>query len=163
MQPGSRRRQLDRTLRAAYSEGLLSESTFLTRLDSVLSEVTVNPRPLIGDLTLGATRGALATSRRLSARIRLWIGREPVCLLALDWSAPVQERLLIGRAPEADIVLDDATVSRRHAELVWRSGAWIVHDFGSRNGTLLNGRPVRRAQLRPGDYVSFAGETLCID
>jgi hypothetical protein len=41
MQPGARRRQLDETLRTAYSEGLLSESTFMTRLDQVLGEATI--------------------------------------------------------------------------------------------------------------------------
>lgn len=47
MQPGARRRQLDETLRAAYSEGLLSESTFVTRLDQVLGEATIDPRRLV--------------------------------------------------------------------------------------------------------------------
>jgi hypothetical protein len=162
MQPGARRRQLDETLRAAYSEGLLSESTFVARLDQVLGEATVDPRRLIGDLTLGAARGPGATARRLASRVAMWPARRSIPLLALDWTGAT-ERLLIGRAPEADIVLDDGSVSRRHAELMWRGGTWVIHDIGSKNGTALNGRPIERAQLRPGDFVRFAKQTFRID
>lgn len=162
MHPGARRRQLDETLRAAYSEGLLSESTFLTRLDQVLGEATVDPRRLVGDLTLGAAHGRGAAVRRLVSRIAMWPARRSTPLLALDWSGAT-ERLLVGRAPEADIVLDDGTVSRRHAELTWRDGTWVIHDIGSKNGTVLNGRTIERAQLRPGDYVSFAKQRFRVD
>ena len=162
MQPGARRRQLDETLRVAYSEGLLSDSTFVTRLDDVLGGATVDPRRLVGDLTIGAGRGPQATLRRFATRIAMWPQRRSLPLLALDWSG-ASERLLLGRAPEADIVLDHETVSRRHAELLWRGGTWVIHDIGSRNGTALNGRCIERAQLRPGDFVSFAAMTLRID
>lgn len=162
MHPGARRRQLDETLRAAYSEGLLSESTFMTRLDQVLGEATVDPRRLVGDLTLGATRGPGAAARRLLSRVVMWPTARSTALLALDWSGAT-ERMLVGRAPESDIVLDDCAVSRRHAELVWRSGTWVIHDIGSKNGTVLNGRTIERAQLRPGDYVSFAKRTFRVD
>jgi pSer/pThr/pTyr-binding forkhead associated (FHA) protein len=60
-------------------------------------------------------------------------------------------------------VLDDETVSRRHAELLWRAGGWVVHDVGSKNGTVLNGRSIERAQLRPGDFLAFATRTFRID
>lgn len=162
MQPGARRRQLDQTLRAAYGEGLLSESTFLARLDHVLGGATVDPRPLVGDLTVGAARGPRATVRRLTSRIAMWPTRRSLPLLALDWSG-LQERLLVGRAPEADIVLEHGTVSRHHAELVWRGGTWVIHDIGSKNGTVLNGRRIERAQLRPGDFLSFAELTFRVD
>ena len=84
MEPGARRRQLDETLRAAYSEGLLSESTFVTRLDEVLGEATVDPRRLVGDLTLGAARGRGAAVRRLLSRILMWPTARSTPLLALD-------------------------------------------------------------------------------
>lgn len=60
MQPGMRRRQLDETLREAYSEGLISESTFVARLDRVLRVATLDPLRLVGDLTIGANRGPRA-------------------------------------------------------------------------------------------------------
>ncbi|HLI60475.1 MAG TPA: FHA domain-containing protein [Solirubrobacteraceae bacterium] len=163
MQPGARRRRLDETLRVAYSEGLLSETTFVARLERVLSARTVDPPGLVGDLTIGASRGPRAAVHRLTARITMWPRRRTVSPLALDWSGAAAERLLVGRAPESDIELCDETVSRRHAELLWRSGTWVVHDLGSRNGTMLNGRRVERAQLRPGDYLSFARHTVRVD
>lgn len=43
-----------------------------------------------------------------------------------------------GRHPDADILLDDVTVSRRHAEFHRESGEFVVADLGSLNGTYLN-------------------------
>lgn len=99
MEPGARRRQLDQTLRTAYSEGLLSETTFVARLDRVLSETTLDPLRLVGDLTVGATRGPRASARRLTTQMAMWPRRRSVPLLALDWSGRDAERLLVGRAP----------------------------------------------------------------
>ena len=72
-----------------------------------------------------------------------------VLLVALD--RPV---LHVGRSPSADIVLDDATVSRRHAVIV-REGDddTVVLDDRSRHGVLVNGQRVSRAVLRSGDVV----------
>src|SRR5438105_3901658 len=65
------------------------------------------------------------------------------------------QRLFIGRAPEADIRLDRATVSRRHAELICDPfHRWWVRDLGSRNRTLVNGRAVAEQVLHPGDTVA---------
>jgi hypothetical protein len=62
----------------------------------------------------------------------------------------------VGRGPGVDLVLDDSTVSRLHAELVRRGPYVYVTDLGlSRNGTLVNGRPVARAVLGPHDVVTF--------
>jgi pSer/pThr/pTyr-binding forkhead associated (FHA) protein len=49
-------------------------------------------------------------------------------------------------------------VSRAHAEIAVRAGLCLVRDLDSCNGTLLNGRPVRRARLRRGDVLRL-GET----
>lgn len=62
----------------------------------------------------------------------------------------------VGRGPGVDLVLDDPTVSRLHAELVRRGPYVYVTDLGlPRNGTLANGRPVTRAVLGPHDVISF--------
>lgn len=65
---------------------------------------------------------------------------------------------VVGRHPQVDFVLDDHLVSRRHFRLVQRGFAWEVEDLGSTNGTLLNGKRVRRARLQDGDRIR-AGET----
>jgi len=62
----------------------------------------------------------------------------------------------VGRGPGVDISLDDATVSRLHAELVRRGPFVYVEDLGlSSNGTRVNGRPVGRRTLHTGDVISF--------
>ncbi|MGQ5634663.1 MULTISPECIES: FHA domain-containing protein [unclassified Streptomyces] len=62
----------------------------------------------------------------------------------------------IGRAADNDLVVDDLVVSRRHAELrAHPDGTYEIVDLGSHNGTYLNGRPVTRAPVRPGDVVGI--------
>lgn len=62
----------------------------------------------------------------------------------------------IGRGEGVDIVLDDPSVSRLHAELVRRGTHVYVSDLGlSTNGTRVNGRPVGRRVLLDGDVVAF--------
>ena len=60
-------------------------------------------------------------------------------------------QVVLGRSREADIVVDDPNVSRRHAELRGDDGAWTVRDLGSTNGIKVNGRRVEQASLSPGD------------
>jgi pSer/pThr/pTyr-binding forkhead associated (FHA) protein len=60
-----------------------------------------------------------------------------------------------GRHPDSDIFLDDATVSRRHAQLRCVSGEFQVVDIGSLNGTYVNREPVDSAVLANGDLVQI--------
>lgn len=65
-----------------------------------------------------------------------------------------QSSLLIGRASDCDIVLDDQETSRHHARFFWRGSQLMVEDLGSTNGTLVNGVQIKGAQvLREGDRV----------
>ena len=59
----------------------------------------------------------------------------------------------IGRLPDNDVVLDDLLVSRRHAELHRTATGWRIVDLHSDNGTFVNGRRVRSAELTPDDIV----------
>ena len=63
------------------------------------------------------------------------------------------ERMTIGRHPDAEIFLDDVTVSRDHAMLVRRGGAWILDDSGSLNGTYVNRRRIDSHKLEDGDEL----------
>jgi pSer/pThr/pTyr-binding forkhead associated (FHA) protein len=67
---------------------------------------------------------------------------------------------IIGRE-EADIVLDDTKVSRKHAELgLYGPDTWILRDLASTNGTSLNGRRVDdRAKLKHWDLIRV-GDTV---
>lgn len=83
-------------------------------------------------------------------------------LLGYSWET--ESSLVLGRDAEADIVLDDITVSRRHAEVVWMDRHWLLRDLGSTNGTLLNGREVGwlGKQLRPHDILQVGHAKLVV-
>jgi pSer/pThr/pTyr-binding forkhead associated (FHA) protein len=59
----------------------------------------------------------------------------------------------IGRSTDANIFLDDVTVSRTHAAVVAEGDALSIQDLASLNGTYVNGRRVDEAELAPGDEV----------
>jgi hypothetical protein len=65
------------------------------------------------------------------------------------------ERMTIGRSPDAEVFLDDVTVSRDHAVLVRRSGAWFLDDSGSLNGTYVNRRRIDSHRLEDGDELQI--------
>lgn len=66
----------------------------------------------------------------------------------------VRDRCLIGRTVQCDIILDEPSVSRRHA-LVWpRDGGILVEDLQSLNGVYLNNRRIESSELsRDGDFL----------
>ncbi len=59
----------------------------------------------------------------------------------------------VGRHPEADIFLDDVTVSRRHAEFRRTGTSFEVRDLHSLNGTYFDGSRIDAAQLSDGSEV----------
>jgi HD-GYP domain-containing protein (c-di-GMP phosphodiesterase class II) len=87
------------------------------------------------------------------------VGRAHIILQAgghgdtATWEA--DQRLTIGRLPSSDVVLDDASISRRHAEILYTETGWTVRDVGSTNGTLLNGVRIGRVgqRLQQGDRL----------
>jgi pSer/pThr/pTyr-binding forkhead associated (FHA) protein len=69
----------------------------------------------------------------------------------LHWA--IGEGVQAGRSPDAEIFLDDVTVSRHHAEFAVEGGALVVRDLGSTNGTYVNGERCDEAVLAVGDHV----------
>jgi pSer/pThr/pTyr-binding forkhead associated (FHA) protein len=67
----------------------------------------------------------------------------------------VGDRLTVGRRPDSDIFLDDVTVSRDHAILVRRSGAYHLDDCGSLNGTYVNRERIESHRLSDGDELQI--------
>ncbi len=61
----------------------------------------------------------------------------------------------LGRHPDSDVMLDDITVSRRHADIVRVAHEYHVRDAGSLNGTYVNSERVDEAVLRQGDEVQI--------
>jgi Protein of unknown function (DUF3662)/Inner membrane component of T3SS, cytoplasmic domain len=72
-------------------------------------------------------------------------------------------RVVVGRSREADIVLADPNVSRRHAELRRDESGWQVVDLGSTNGIKVNGRRVDQAGLSPGDQITIGVTDLTFE
>jgi hypothetical protein len=65
------------------------------------------------------------------------------------------ERMSIGRRPEAEVFLDDVTVSRDHALLIRRGDSWYLDDCGSLNGTYVNRGRIESHRLEEGDEVQI--------
>ena len=64
-----------------------------------------------------------------------------------------EERNTIGRSPDAEVFLDDVTVSRNHALLVRRRDGLYVDDLGSLNGTYVNRHRIESHRLQNGDEL----------
>jgi Protein of unknown function (DUF3662)/FHA domain len=70
----------------------------------------------------------------------------------------------LGRSRDCEIVLDDSSISRRHAEIRPAADGWTVADLGSTNGVRLNGRTVRGAQpLQSGDRVELGSTEIVFE
>jgi hypothetical protein len=80
----------------------------------------------------------------------------------LSWDGKTKRvdnrRVVLGRSRDCDIQIEDANVSRRHAELRQEGTAYWIVDLDSTNGIEVNGRRVQRAKLEPGDSFTV-GET----
>ena len=59
----------------------------------------------------------------------------------------------LGRHPDSEIMLDDITVSRRHAAIERTAEGYVVTDAGSLNGTYVNQERIDRAVLHHGDEL----------
>ena len=169
-------------LRERFAAGHLSQDTFVIRMEAALgardrSELaglfTDLPAPRryrmpdwsgLAGLTprlaaaVAPVRDAvIASARRMSAPRR---GPRPP---GLRFPAGSQRQFTIGRHPDCDLVIADITVSRRHAGLYRSLRGWLLADFGSTNGTRLNGWRVREpVPVSPGDQVSFGSVTFVL-
>jgi HD-GYP domain-containing protein (c-di-GMP phosphodiesterase class II) len=75
------------------------------------------------------------------------------------------DRLLrIGRSRHMEVILDDSSLSRRHAEIALSEAGWVLRDTGSTNGTFLNGKRVGRSdhKLRVNDLVQCGNLVLVV-
>jgi pSer/pThr/pTyr-binding forkhead associated (FHA) protein len=65
------------------------------------------------------------------------------------------DQMRIGRSPDAEVFLDDVTVSRNHALLVRRREGLFIDDLGSLNGTYVNRRRIESHKLMDGDELQI--------
>jgi pSer/pThr/pTyr-binding forkhead associated (FHA) protein len=66
-----------------------------------------------------------------------------------------KDEFVIGRSPESDVLLDDITVSRKHALLKKDGNDYRLLDAGSLNGSYLNGNIIEEAILSNGDRIQI--------
>ncbi len=96
---------------------------------------------LLSRLGLGETRSG--------ASVRATLGDKP---------------MVVGRAPDCDLVVAYPQVSAHHARLTPQpDGSILVEDLGSTNGTYVDGRRIQRAVVRPGVKLSLASVPLVLD
>lgn len=72
--------------------------------------------------------------------------------------------VVIGRSDTAGLVIVDSKVSREHARLARRTGAWWLTDLGSKNGTFVNGEDIGTASrcLADGDEIVLGGAIVVV-
>jgi DNA-binding NtrC family response regulator len=114
----------------------------------------------------GATRASGATQVRAAgvadgappaARLRVRAGGR-------ERSVPVPPAgLTVGKDPSCDVAVDDPFVSARHVKIEARGGRWMLSDLGSRNGTLVAGARVERAELPLGVPVAIGDAELVLE
>ncbi len=90
-------------------------------------------------------------------QLRVLIGHQSGRIFVLD-ARPT----IIGREPTSGIILDeDSPASRRHAEIFYADGEWMIRDLASRNGTLVNGIAVQQVGLNHHDEI-VVGENVFV-
>lgn len=100
---------------------------------------------------IGAIAGG---ARKAGGALALRVTRGPREVTGV--SVPLSGPVLIGRSPDADLVIADDFVSATHARVSISESGPVLEDLGSTNGTLLNGQPVTRAMpLSSGDAIEL--------
>ena len=137
------------------------------RIESSLTADEGEPAPAVAtrqpdETDIGATRAI-----SMSTAERLGVSGSGAVLVARGGSGRTGETITITRSPvvigrlsSVDIVLADANVSRRHAELRRDVNGWKLKDLGSTNGTFVNDKPVTEDSLKDGDRLLFGNSEL---
>ena len=88
-------------------------------------------------------------------RLMRYDGKKVTAVYPVD-----KAEMLVGRSPDCDIMLDDGTVSRRHARIVTKPGRVVVEDLNSLNGTYINDEAIKRGHIEDDDTVAFGNIVL---
>lgn len=121
----------------------------------------INNSPTLGDLPRELTE-IVHNGKRITApfiQLRALAGK----LEGMVWESATMLR--VGRRSHLEVVLNDISVSRLHAELRPTANGWQVHDLGSSNGTYINGTRLDPGEwpLRLHDILGFGTITLVVD
>jgi pSer/pThr/pTyr-binding forkhead associated (FHA) protein len=73
-----------------------------------------------------------------------------------------KNEITIGRGNNNDIQIDNLGVSKTHAKILKNANAYTVVDLDSTNGTVLNDKQIKKADLAPQDILTIGKHTLSI-
>jgi hypothetical protein len=111
-----------------------------------------------GRTMIYSTAGRVAEPLEERAR-----SRQQNALLLVDGKRMVvgPAGVTLGRSRQCDVVLEDPNISRQHAEIRPRGGAWVLTDLGSTNGSLINGRRIDHPEVvKPGDEIEIGTSVI---
>jgi pSer/pThr/pTyr-binding forkhead associated (FHA) protein len=142
----------------------------LVRVGRVWLEIRIEPKLVTGSGAAAAkelalelvARGLASQGEDPHPRIHVIEGPDRGKELRLTEAG---RRYILGRGKEADLVLDDADASRRHADVARKGDHLVVHDLGSKGGTALEGAPLGQADAawKPGQVLAFGANRFVFD
>jgi hypothetical protein len=142
--------------------------TFFCRQIGPFVLVQKPPSPVMAQLALkmGAARTTMARDIPSLERqqVALWLHFDSLTVATLPPVGGIDE-LTVGRQPDCDLVVNEPSVSKRHAKLCWHGpnvGCTVV-DLRSSNGTFVNAKelePGGELHVRDGDLLGFGDATF---
>ncbi len=104
------------------------------------------------------------SSTKMVTRLQLYPDKYELVPVQKREESPWQDRILLGRAPNNDIILREPSVSKSHAHFAQESdGTWFIHAKKTVNGTSVDGRPIDAGStglIRAGSQLQF-GNVNC--
>ena len=79
-----------------------------------------------------------------------------------EFPLPPDLHIVIGRVNDADLLLLDEKISRKHAKISTHGGRVTIEDLASRNGTFVNGVKIRSIELKEGDQIVVGSSTMML-
>jgi Domain of unknown function (DUF4388)/Inner membrane component of T3SS, cytoplasmic domain len=79
-----------------------------------------------------------------------------------EFPLPPDLYIVIGRVNDADLLLLDEKISRKHAKISTHGGRVTIEDLASRNGTFVNGVKIRSVELKEGDQIVVGSSTMML-
>jgi pSer/pThr/pTyr-binding forkhead associated (FHA) protein len=80
-----------------------------------------------------------------------------------DYALPANGEVVVGRTAEAEIMIVEELVSRRHARLILRGAALTLNDLGSTNGTFVNGEKIKSSAIKIGDRILIGSSVMQVE